>query len=167
MPCPYPELVGLWVSDDAKNRSNLLANHEWAKRDMPSGCSKYVQDSNFEECSGSILEVNASGNVRYIEMDGLWALVINAGPITSWDGPGGVWTGPCVGCCCCEKGCFHFSVVMPYNNDPSKIHVNGRVLTKFMGQEEEIEVIPIVEAIGDPAFNSVCNSYSPPNKYSV
>lgn len=126
VPCPDPNLVGLWISDDTTNKSNLIANHEWEKRMTAYGCSKMKSTLYYKPCSGAALEIQASGYVNYIEMDGSWARNIYSGPITSW-GPDGVWTGCCAGCkcCCCPKGCVHFDVILPSEGAPTKMNAKG------------------------------------------
>ena len=133
MPCPYPRLVGLWISDDATNRSNLLANHDREKRMTQYGCSQWKHEHYYKSCKGAVLEINPAGYVNYIEMDGRCARSVYSGPITDWDGPDGVWIG-CAPCFCCQKGCFHFDVLLILlqrcvsmgescrNQDPRKKH---------------------------------------------
>ena len=145
VPCPYPHLIGLWVSDDVKNKESLLANHEREKQASHYSCEKGKRTSFYKPCNGAVLEIAASGYVNYIEMDGVWAHSIYSGPITNWDGPDGVWTGCCADCCfCCKKGCVHFDVEMP----GSQIQVNGRIFSKECPtEEEEMEMeIPVVLA---------------------
>lgn len=144
-PCPDPQYVGLWISDDATNRSNLLENHEYEKVMTPHGCSKGKRACYYKPCRGAVLEVSSSGHVHYLEMEGMWARTIYSGPITSWDGPDGTWTGCCVGCCCCKKGCIHFDVELPRKGDTRRILINGRAFSKD-GMEESMSMIPIVTA---------------------
>lgn len=108
---------------------------------MQYGCSKKKRIWSYKPCTGAVLEIDSTGYVRYIEMDGLWAHNLYSGPITNWDGPDGTWTGCCVGCCCCRKGCVHFDAVIPApvtNRDtPISIHVNGRNFHKQANKEEK------------------------------
>ena len=101
-------------------------------------------------------ETSPSGYVRYIEMDGAFAMNVYSGPITNWDGPDGVWTGCCSErCICCPKGCVHFDVTMPPVTTLDTINVNNRDFKKtYKGQQvlslEKEEEIPVVTATPIP-----------------
>mmetsp|Transcript_19385 Transcript_19385/g.55791 ORF Transcript_19385/g.55791 Transcript_19385/m.55791 type:complete len:149 (+) Transcript_19385:115-561(+) len=114
----------------------------------------------YKPCSGAVLEISPSGYVRYIEMDGAFAMNVYSGPITNWDGPDGVWTGCCAGSCkCCPKGCVHFDVAIPPVTTLDTIHVNGRDFKKrnkvphVLSKERE-EEIPIATVIPIPTKDS-------------
>ena len=133
VPTPNPQLVGLWISTDtlASDVPNLMECHEYEKRTMMYGCAKAKKTHMYKPCSGSVLEISPSGYVRYIEMDGEWAINVYSGPIQNWEGPEGVWSGCCAGCCnCCPKGCVHFDVSIPPVTTLDTIHVNGREFQK-------------------------------------
>ena len=107
------------------------------------------------QCRRITVELSPSGCVRYIEMDGAVAMNVYSGPITNWNGPDGVWTGCCSGCCiCCPKGCVHFDVtILPVTTLVvlDTISVNNRDFKKrYEGQHvlssEKEEEIPVVTA---------------------
>lgn len=127
---------------------------------MQYGCSKKKRVSAYKDCTGAVLEIGPTGYVRYIEMDGVWAENVYSGPITNWEGPDGAWTGCCVGCYCCRKGCVHFDVVIPAvcasNDSQIKILVNGRVFSKTKKKKEEEQEIPLGLGSG---LGSVVNTY--------
>lgn len=109
----------------------------------------------YKPCSGVISPQSFRGYFRYIEMDGAVAMNDYSGPITNWDGPDGVWTGCCSGCCiCCPKGCVHFDVtILPVTTLVvlDTISVNNRDFKKrYEGQHvlssEKEEEIPVVTA---------------------
>lgn len=124
------------------SQSNLIANHEHGKRTTKYGHSKLRRRSHYKPCSCILLEISEVGYMNCIEMEGSCARSVYSGPITNWDDLDGVWTGCCAGYFCCPKGCVHFDVDIPCTDAPSKIHVNGRLLSKFTGQE----YIPVVTA---------------------
>lgn len=98
---------------------------------MMYGCAKAKKTQMYKPCSGAVLEISPSGYLRYIEMDGDWAMNVYSGPIKNWEGPEGVWSGCCAGCCnCCPKGCVHFDVSIPPVTTLDTIHVNGRDFQK-------------------------------------
>lgn len=130
---PDPWLVGIWISEDVSNRTNLLANHNYEKQTRIYGCSKMKNTSFYKPCSGAVLEVSPTGFVNYIEMENVSARLIYSGPINDWNGQDNTWLGFCAGkCCCCPKGCVHFDVEIPSTSRacPTNIRVNGRVMTK-------------------------------------
>lgn len=139
---PDPWLVGIWVSEDASNKTNLLANHNYEKKTLY-GCAKLKKNMFYKPCSGAVLEVSPSGYVNYIEMEGMTARSMYSGPINDWNGQDNTWLGCCAGkCCCCPKGCVHFDVEqIPTTSRafPTVIRVNGRMMTKS-------EHIPVVVA---------------------
>lgn len=140
---PDPWLVGIWISEDASNKTNLLANHNYEKKTTLYGCSKLKRTSFYKPCSGAVLEVSPTGYVNYIEMDGMTARLMYSGPINDWNGQDNTtWLGCCAGkCCCCPKGCVHFDVEIPSISRayPTNIRVNGRMMAKS-------EHIPVVVA---------------------
>lgn len=131
---PDPSLVGIWMSEDATNRTNLLANHNFEKKTTMYGCSRLKRTSFYKPCSGAVLEVSPSGYVNYIEMDDVLCRFMYSGPINDWNGQDNTWLGCCAGkCCCCPRGCVHFDVEIPSSTSrvyPAKIRVNGRIMTK-------------------------------------
>ena len=131
---PDPLLVGIWISEDATNRTNLLANHNYEKKTSMYGCSKLKRTSVYKPCSGAVLEVSPSGYVNYIEMEETTARLMYSGPISDWNGQDNTWLGCCAGkYCCCPKGCVHFDVEIPSSTSrvySAKIRVNGRIMSK-------------------------------------
>jgi hypothetical protein len=141
---PDPWLVGIWISEDATNRTNLLANHYYEKKTTMYGCSRLKRSSFYKPCSGAVLEVSPSGYVNYIEMENVTTMFLYSGPINDWNGQDNTWLGCCAGkCCCCPRGCVHFDVEIQSQSTskayPAKIRVNGRIMTKS-------SCIPVVKA---------------------
>ena len=166
VPTPNPQLVGLWISTDtlASDVSNLMECHEYEKRTMMYGCAKAKKTHMYKPCSGAVLEISPSGYVRYIEMDGTWAMNVYSGPIKNWEGPEGVWSGCCAGCCiCCPKGCVHFDVSIPPVTTLDTIHVNGRDFRKERDQDASIPIAtatPVKDSGLGSGVGSVVNTFA-------
>ncbi|KAK1742876.1 hypothetical protein QTG54_006473 [Skeletonema marinoi] len=157
---PDPWLVGIWISEDATNRTNLLANHNYEKKTSMYGCSKLKRTSIYKPCTGAVLEVSPTGYINYIEMEDVTARLMYSGPINDWNGQDNTWLGCCAGkCCCCPKGCVHFDVEIPSTSRayPTNIRVNGRIMTKSA-------CIPV--ALATPIENRY-QSPTPQNSYNA
>lgn len=139
-PPPNPELIGLWVSDDATNVPGLLANFESVCRQDKYKVSIYYSNLVFQTCSGAVLEIEPDGYTRYLEMEGKWARLVYSGPILEWTRPDGVWVGCCAGCCC-PKGCVHFTTFLHTQGTGISLTVNDKRFSKH-AIPEKTNLIP-------------------------
>lgn len=130
VPPANAELVGLWISDDATEVHNLLHNFEFECRNAMYKASRVKKSPAFRPCSGAVFELEPGGYARYIEMDRSTAHMVYSGPITDWNGPGGVWLGCCAGNICCRNGCMHFTADVETRSAGISVTINGRKFSK-------------------------------------
>ena len=144
VPTPNSELVGIWISNDATQVSNLITNYKIEKEVIMRNGKGYVKSKtgpHYKSCHGQLMEISENGNVFCIEMSGMWVKSAYSGPITNWNGPDGVWTGCCVGCLCCPKGMMFFNADIPLTDKLSQIIINEQTFTKGIPEDVNMEEI--------------------------